>query len=401
MVYQTQETQAQEVISRLKTAGVDSVCLWMHTSQLQAENKNPNKMNMIAHLLKPLGQMGGCRLFFLHGGDILIIGGADIQQKSEPFLDRVYRVLSHDTFIQSVGMDFYTIYPILMHADLLITALKSAKNNRPHRDMTLLWHTLTPKLETIMPQDVMTKDVILNLTPTSRQTVARLCVPDMEKLSGLLHMPTYLLSGQMRSACVQMIWHKNSDLSQYYNAHPLPAFIYFNMTDVLSDSFELFMKSRHQKTIVCLSAEEILTNEHSFDTLKKLHTLRVPWALHFTHGETVALIDFSKVKPEYVCVPFFEDLSDHIPMGLDKKRIIITRLKSDTHLLDLLRNGFSFFCGPIVDLLLGASCQQKCPYGDTCLPDLCQRIWTGKVSASQCVFPDFREKFILSEQEEL
>ena len=137
----------------------------------------------------------------------------------------------------------------------------------------------------------------------------------------------------------------------------------------------------------------------AFSALKKLHANRVEWALVFTHGDNLSLIDFSKIKPDYVCVPFFEGIVEQMPDKIKKNTVIITGLKSDKDLLDLLRCGFSYFQGSVVNLILGASCQQNCPYGDTCTDGLCQRIWTGKINQNQCVFPDFRNRFILDEQE--
>ena len=65
MAYYTQETLAIQTIERLKNAGADSICLWLHTSQLEPENKNLNKMNMIVHLLNPLEKTTVYKLFFL------------------------------------------------------------------------------------------------------------------------------------------------------------------------------------------------------------------------------------------------------------------------------------------------------------------------------------------------
>ncbi len=399
MVYQTQETQAKEVIERLKNAGAESVCLWLHTSQLHPDNKNPNKMNMIAHLLKPLTDTTVCRLFFLHGGDILIIGTPDIRQKSDAYIDRIRRVLSTDAFVQSVGSDFMTTYCVLLHADLLLSALTSAKNDLPAQDITTVWPQVSEKANGVSVSDVMTNDVVLGLTPTAKQTICRLYFPDKNKLAGHLNMPLFSLTGQVWAECIRMIWKRNTDLFRHYNENPLPAFIYFNVSDITTSGFDLFMQNRTGKTIVCLSAEEILTNPNAFSAFKKLHANRVEWALIFTHGDNLSLIDFSKIKPNYICVPFFDGLTEQLPEKIHKNTVIITGLKSDKDLLDLLRNGFSYFQGPVVNLILGASCQQKCPYGDTCTDGLCQRIWTGKINQHQCVFPDFRNRFILDEQE--
>ena len=399
MVYQTQEVQAKEVIERLKNAGAESVCLWLHTSQLHPDNKNPNKMNMIAHLLKPLTDTTVCRLFFLHGGDILIIGTPDIRQKSDVYIDRIRRVLSTDTFVQSVGSDFVTAYSVLLHADLLLSALASVKDDLPAQDIGDIWPQISERASVLFPTDVMTNDVVLGLTPTAKQTVCRLYFPDKNKLATGVQLPLFSLTGQVLSECIRMVWKRNVDLFRHYNENPLPAFVYFNVSDITEAGFDLFMQGRSGKTVVCLNAEEILTCADAFSALKKLHANRVEWALVFTHGDNLSLIDFSKIKPDYVCVPFFEGIVEQMPDKIKKNTVIITGLKSDKDLLDLLRCGFSYFQGSVVNLILGASCQQNCPYGDTCTDGLCQRIWTGKINQNQCVFPDFRNRFILDEQE--
>jgi hypothetical protein len=68
-------------------------------------------------------------------------------------------------------------------------------------------------------------------------------------------------------------------------------------------------------------------------------------------------------------------------------------------LLDALRLGYTYFSGKVLNLILGNACQKRCPYGDTCSEELCAQIWTGKASDTQCVFNDFRTKFIYEEQE--
>ena len=70
-------------------------------------------------------------------------------------------------------------------------------------------------------------------------------------------------------------------------------------------------------------------------------------------------------------------------------------------LLTALKSGYSYFSGSVIDLILGTACQNHCPYGDTCTPDLCQNIWTDKIAPSQCVFADFRTKFIYEESEDV
>lgn len=402
MVYQTQEMMAKDVIGRLKTAGADTMCLWLHTSQLSAENKNPNKINMIAHLLEPLTQATVCRAFFLQSKDILLIGSPDLETMAMPQIERIRRVLSDDAFVQSAGNDFWTAYPILTHSDLLISALGNASHEMPVVKAPSLWERLEPQLNAVQISEVVSVDTVLKLTPQNRQTVCKLYLPSQEKIASILRMPKIALNGIVGAGCIRQIWNRNSDLFNYYNSNVLPSFIYFNALDVMKSGFDLFMGAREQKTIICLSAEELLSDADDFMmAVKKMHVNRVSWALCFRYAENLDLIDFTKIRPDWVCVPYLDDFSNELPVGLKKEKIILTGVDVDSVLLEALRQGFSYFSGRVVNLILGTSCQQRCPYGDTCAQDVCRHIWTGKVSDKQCVFEEFRTRFILNECEDV
>lgn len=400
MVYQTQEMLAKETINRLKTAGADTLCLWLHTSQLNAENKNPNKLNMIAHLLEPLSQTTICRQFFLQSGDILLIGTLDLETLVTPHIERIRCVLNDDAFVQTAGNDFFTAYPILTHSDLLISALSSVSSDIPTVDAHTLWEQITPKMETTPLTDVMSCDTVLCLTPQSRQTICKMFLPDIAKMAGQLHIPTATLTGTVKLGCIRQMFSRNSDLFEYYNTNVLPSFIYFNAFDITKAGFDLFMQARSQKTVVCLSAEEMLSDFSSFaSAIKKLNANRVSWALVFLYGENLGLVDFSRIKPEWICVPYCKKLLETLPAGLKKNNVILTHIDTDNALLETLKQGYRYFCGKVVNLILGAACQQHCPYGDTCATDLCRRIWTQKAPQKQCVFEEFRTRFILNETE--
>ncbi len=401
-MYQTQETLAKETIIRLKNAGADSVCLWLHTSQLTAENKNINKLNMIAHLLKPLEKTTVYRPFFLCNNDILLIGTPDLPQSAEPQIERIRRVLSDDTFIQTAGRDFFTIYPILTHADLLVSALSSHNSTPVSFDNTTVWEQITPRLKSLSPIDVLRPRTVLHLTPQGKKTICRLYLPNRKKLTEALRLPPNALSGTIGVACIRHIWEQNDSLFQTYNANSLPSFIYFNVSDIIKAGFDLFMQARTGKTVICLSAEDILSdNPDTNKALKKLHANRVSWALTSLNSETWEWIDYTKIKPDFVCVPYSDTVSTDLPTGLKKDKIILTHIHSQEKLLDALRLGYSYFSGAVIDLILGSVCQKQCPYGDTCAPDLCKHIWTDKIPDTQCVFSDFRTKFIYEECEDI
>lgn len=400
MAYHTQETLAIQTIERLKNASADSVCLWLHTSQLESENKNLNKMNMIVHLLKPLEKTTVFKPFFLQNGDILLIGAPNLPETAEPHIERIRRVLSDDPFVQNAGADFFTIYPILTHADLLINALSSSQMDLPPLDPSIIWKKISQPLGNLSPADVMIPQTVLRLLPDKKQTVCRLYLPDYQKIAEKVRMPIKTLDGAIGLQCVRTIWTKTNELCDTYNANPLPAFVYFNISDIIKSGFDLFMQARTGKTVICISGEEILSNHPDTNTaLKKLHTNRVPWAIVFTHTDNLELFDFTKQKPTFVCLPCAETAPISLPNGLKKDQIILTNIHTQKMLLEALRTGYTYFSGKVVNLILGSACQKNCPYGDTCTEDLCSQIWTGKTADFHCVFNDFRTKFIYEEQD--
>ena len=400
MAYHTQETLAIQTIERLKNASADSICLWLHTSQLESENKNLNKMNMIVHLLKPLEKTTVFKPFFLQNGDILLIGAPNLPEMAEPHIERIRRVLSDDPFVQNAGSDFFTIYPILTHADLLMNALSSSQMELPPLDPSVIWKKIAQPLGTLSPADVMTPQTVLRLMPDKKQTVCRLYLPDYQKIAEKLRMPIKTLDRAIGLQCVRTIWTKTNELCDTYNANPLPAFVYFNISDIVKSGFDLFMQARTGKTVICISGEEILSNHPDTNTaLKKLHANRVPWAIAFTHADNLDLFDFTKQKPTFVCLPCSEIAPASLPNGLKKDQIILTNIHTQKMLLEALRTGYTYFSGKVVNLILGSACQKNCPYGDTCAEDLCSQIWTGKMADAHCVFNDFRTKFIYQEQD--
>lgn len=401
-MYQTQETLAKETVQRLKNAGADSVCIWLHTSQLASENKNINKLNMITHLLKPLEKTTVYRLFFLRNNDILLIGTPDLPQAAEPHLERIQRVLSDDAFIQTAGKDFFTVYAILTHADLLMSALTSSDNLPVSFDNAVIWEKVAPRLKTLSALDALRPDTVLHLTPHQKQTVCRLFLPDYRKLTNALRLPANALNHTIAAECIRHIWTNNNELFRTYNTNPLPSFIYFNISDITTSGFDLFMQARTGKTVICLGAEELLSDNPNINSaLKKLHSNRISWALTSFSGNTLTLIDYTKIKPDFVCWPCPVGLPAEIPVGLKKNKVILTHISSQETLLTALRAGYTHFSGKIIDLILGTACQKNCPYGDTCAPDLCQHIWTEKIPQTQCVFSDFRTKFIYDEHEDV
>ncbi|MBR5129659.1 MAG: hypothetical protein IKV03_00330 [Alphaproteobacteria bacterium] len=400
MVYQIQETMAIETIDRLKDAGVDSVCLWLHTSQLESENKNLNKMNMIVHLLSPLSKTSVYKLFFLQTGDILLIGSPNLTEMAQPHIERILRVLNDDPFIKNAGADFFTTYPILTHADLLVNALSSSQTEMPIFEASAIWRKILPTLETLSPADVMTPRTVLHLKPNLKQTICRLYLPDYQKISEKLRIPTKSLDGSIGLQCIRHIWKRTNELCDIYNKNPLASFVYFNISDIIKSGFDLFMQARTGKTIICINAEEILSHCPDTNTaLKKLHANRIPWAITFTHTDNLELIDFTKIKPTFVCISCPENPPTSLPAGLKKTHIILTNINTEKVLLEALRLGYAYFSGKVINLILGNACQKHCPYGDTCAEDLCSQIWTEKTSDTHCVFSDFRTKFIYEEQE--
>ena len=401
MAYYTQETLAIQTIERLKNAGADSICLWLHTSQLENENKNLNKMNMIVHLLNPLEKTTVYKLFFLQSGDILLIGAPNLHEMAEPHIERIRRVLSDDPFVKNAGADFVTVYPILTHADLLTNALSSSQTELPPLDPSVIWKKIAPQLNNVSLAEMITPQTVLQVLPNLKKTTCRLYLPDYQKISEKLHLPLKTLDGGIGLQCVRLIWTKTNELCDIYNANPLPAFVYFNLSDIIKSGFDLFMQARTGKTVICINAEDILSNQPDINTaLKKLHANRIPWAMTFTHADNLDLIDFTKQKPNFVCLPCTDMPPASCPTGLTKKQIILTNVHTEKILLEGLRLGYCYFCGKVINLLLGNACQKHCPYGDTCSEELCSRIWTEKVSDSQCVFGDFRNKFIYEEHEE-
>ena len=400
MAYHTQETLAIQTIDRLKNASADSVCLWLHTSQLESENKNLNKMNMIIHLLKPLEKTTVYKPFFLQNGDILLIGAPNLSEMAEPHIERIRRVLDDDPFVKNAGSDFFTVYPILTHADLLVNALSSSQMELPPLEPTIIWKKATQLLTDLSPAEVVSPQTVLRLMPDKKQTVCRLYLPDYQKIAEKLRMPVKTLDGAIGLQCVRTIWTKTNELCDMYNANPLSAFVYFNISDITKSGFDLFMQARTGKTVICISAEEILSNHPDTNSaLKKLHANRVSWAIVFSHSENLDLFDFTKQKPTFVCLPCAQTPPSSLPNGLKKEQIILTNVHRQKVLLDALRIGYTYFSGNVTNLILGTACQKNCPYGDTCSEELCAQIWTGKTSDSQCVFNDFRTKFIYEEQE--
>lgn len=400
MAYHTQEALAIQTIERLKNAAADSICLWLHTSQLERENKNLNKMNMIVHLLSPLEKTTVYKPFFLQTGDILLIGAPNLPETAEPHIERIRRVLSDDPFVKSAGADFFTIYPILTHADLLVNALSSSQLELPPLEPSVIWKKISQPLSNLSPTDVMIPQTVLRLMPNKKQTVCRLYLPNYQKIAEKLRMPVKTLDGAIGLQCVRAIWNKTNELCDTYNANPLPSFVYFNISDIAKSGFDLFMQARTGKTVICVSGEEILSGQPDTNTaFKKLHANRVPWAIVFTHADNLDLFDFTRQKPTFVCLPCMDAPLSSLPNGLRKDQIILTNLNTQKVFLEALRLGYTYFSGKVVNLILGNACQKNCPYGDTCSEELCTQIWTGKAPDSQCVFSDFRTKFIYEEQE--
>lgn len=397
MTYQTQESQAKFVIGRLKSAGAGAECIWIHTAELQPENKNPNKMNMIAHLLTPLTQQGNCRAFFLNGKDILLIGLTGLANQCLPYIDRIRRVLADDPFIRTAGSDFFTVYPIETHADLLMSALSApmpAIQNHPADGF--MYETVLTGIKNIRLKDVLSASPILQLTPAVKKNIGLLYRLDFKKIAHQMSVPQNLLTGALRTLIRAEVF-KNHD-ADLYNDTPITSFIPFNPQEVTTETFDLFLRAGTGQTVICFSAESLLDRTPFTAALKKLHTDRLPMALYFENKTALPLMDFTKIKPDFVCVPYSDGLQNPLPAGLKAASVIVTDIETDKQLMNVLKWGYSLVQGKTPELILGALCQKNCPYGDTCAPGLCGGIWAGQTPAAQCVFPNFRTHYVFEER---
>lgn len=398
MTYQTQESQAKSLIERLKSAGFRADCVWIHTAQLQPENKNPNKMNMIAHLLTPLAQTYMCRVFFLNGGDILLIGRENLAVACAPYIERIRRVLADDAFIKTAGADFFTLYDVTAQADLLIAALSGPVPTMQQMSAQPLYECLLPAAGRLKAAETLSVSPVLQLTPTLKKSIGLLYYFDTAKAARRLHIPPSLINGTWHGYMRTEVCRQTADYQLYSKNQP--AFIPFGVEEITGEMFDLFLHTRSAPTIVCLSAETLLQGEGT-PALKKLHTHRQPFAVMFENATNFPVTDITKIKPDFIGVPYAELLAEPLPTGIKASSVIVTRIDTQDQLTNVLKWGYNLVQGKIPALIVGALCQRHCPYGDTCADQLCQRIWSGQMAPSQCVFPDFRAHYIFEEKEDL